>query len=368
MTNRERFCAALNFEKVEQICHTEHGFWQETYDRWVSEGLPAGVLPGDVFKPFDADKDVFTHFGVSRQAYVMSDNSFIPGFKDEVLAEDDHIRTIRNRNGVIMEVSKISQSPPHALEYPIKDIKTYRTLRDEHLQPLPEKRRMKDFDQVSAYFNAQQEFPVCTHMNGFFAIVRELMGVESAIYAFYDHPEMIREMLDDHVNYNIAVFEPLIRKTHIDFAFVWEDMCFKNGPLVGPNLFREFLMPAYKKLTGFLRDMGVKHVIVDSDGDVTKLIPLWLECGVTGLLPFEVQSGMDVVKLGEEYPQLFMVGGIDKFRIAAGKESIDREVQRVIPAMLKRSGFWVAMDHWVPPEVSLENFSYYCEQLDKVRV
>ena len=33
----------------------------------------------------------------------------------------------------------------------------------------------------------------------------------------------------------------------------------------------------------------------DSDGRIDDLIPIWIEAGINGLWPFEVQAGMDVV-------------------------------------------------------------------------
>ena len=204
---------------------------------------------------------------------------------------------------------------------------------------------------------------VCTHMDGFFAYPRELMGVERLLYTFYDDPDLIREMLDDRCEFYMAVYERAIRETKPDFAFVWEDCCFANGPLVSPSLFRELLMPAYRKLTGYLGDMGVPWVIVDSDGDVLDLIPLWMECGVTGLLPFEVKAGMDVRRIGEAFPTLQIIGGIDKHALERSPADIDGELNRVLPTMLRRGGYAVALDHWAQPEIPLANFGHYARRV-----
>ena len=145
--------------------------------------------------------------------------------------------------------------------------------------------------------------------------------------------------------------------------FIWEDMCFRNGSLISPALFREFLLPAYRKLISFLRGLGIEHVVVDTDGDARQLIALWLEAGVTGLLPFEVKAGMDVVKIGEAFPTLQIIGGIDKHALEREKQDIDNELERVLPAMLKRRGYVATLDHWVHAEIPLENFAYYVERV-----
>jgi len=83
-------------------------------------------------------------------------------------------------------------------------------------------------------------------------------------------------------------------EVRVDALYIWEDMSYKNGPLISPELFQEFMVPAYRKITDTARSYGVKVVLLDTDGDCTKLIPGFLEGGVTGLYPFEVQAGMDV--------------------------------------------------------------------------
>jgi len=62
----------------------------------------------------------------------------------------------------------------------------------------------------------------------------------------------------------------------------------------------------------------VPLTIVDSDGDIRELIPLYLDCGVNGFLPFEVQAGMDIRDIRRQYPELIVVGGIDKLAVAKG--------------------------------------------------
>lgn len=107
----------------------------------------------------------------------------------------------------------------------------------------------------------------------------------------------------------------------------------------------------------------MKAIVVDTDGDCLALIPLFLEAGVDALLPFEVQAGMDVARIGREFPTLGIVGGLDKRALACDRAAIRREVDRVLPRMRERGGFIPTLDHTVPPDVPLENFRYYLECL-----
>ena len=119
-------------------------------------------------------------------------------------------------------------------------------------------------------------------------------------------------------------------------------------------------MPHYKNVTEFLHKHGIDIITVDSDGNIEKLMPLWLESGVNGFLPLEVAAGMDAVALRKEYGKdVILIGNIDKGVLARGKEAIQQEVMSKVPYLLSQGGYFPAIDHGVPPDVSFENYMYY---------
>lgn len=151
--------------------------------------------------------------------------------------------------------------------------------------------------------------------------------------------------------------------TDIDVFGFWEDMAYKNGPLLNPKLVRKYMLPRYNRVVKFLNSYGVRWISLDSDGNINSLIPIWLEAGINVLYPFEVQAGMDVIKVRKTYGrELRIWGGIDKRAIAAGPSAIDAELERVAPLM-KEGGYVPAPDHSLPPDVSFYNYCYYMEKL-----
>ena len=95
--------------------------------------------------------------------------------------------------------------------------------------------------------------------------------------------------------------------------------------------------------------------IVDTDGDVTMLVP-WLQAvGVDGVLPLERQAGEDGVRLRELYPELPMIGHYNKLVMHKGEAAIRAEFERLVPLM-KTGGFIPSVDHQTPPGVSLEEY------------
>ena len=212
--------------------------------------------------------------------------------------------------------------------------------------------------------NAQRTDPCYTGdlPIGFFGGPRQLMGYETLAFALYDQPDLVEDVLDTLCDLWCAFYPRVIRDASVDLFFVWEDMCFKNGPLISPALFRRFLLPRYKRLTRTLREAGVDIIMVDSDGDPCALIDLWLEGGVTCLFPWETQMGLDIAAVRRRYPAMQMIGGIDKHKIALGRDAIDEELRKV-PFMLESGRYLPAVDHALPPDVSWDNYRYFCERL-----
>jgi uroporphyrinogen decarboxylase len=71
----------------------------------------------------------------------------------------------------------------------------------------------------------------------------------------------------------------------IDMVFWWEDMAEKHGPNISPKLYREFLLPHYKKVTAFLNKNSIRRIMMDCDGNTQPILDLVIEAGITGHWP-----------------------------------------------------------------------------------
>ena len=91
-------------------------------------------------------------------------------------------------------------------------------------------------------------------------------------------------------------------------------------------------------------------------------MPPMMEAGVNYLFPMEVAAGTDVNDYRKRYPELALMGGIDKRALAHGPEAIDAELDRVWPAV-RRGRYIPDLDHLVPDDVSWDNYRYYAQAL-----
>jgi len=377
MTVREKFLRTMEFDLSTPPPLWEQGYWGTTINRWYKEGMlkfqgniPKDQLPGKgvqgipVVGPLSGEEE---NYNLDEEYKAFPGNFWIfPEFERRVLEKQGNRQIIIDEMGVKQKVS-LEGSIPEFYEWPVKNRKDWEEFKNERFNPKTPGRYPKNLDEVIEKFKTRN-YPL--HLKGggigFFGSLRCLMGEIRLMTGYYDDPGLIKDIINYLVDFWMELSSPILSRIQVDSVNMWEDMCYKTGPLVSPDTFREFMLPAYNKFTSFLKDYGVRNIVVDTDGNCWKLIPLFLEGGVTGLLPMEVAAGMNIIEVRKEFPKLQIMGGIDKRALIKGKKEIDRELENKISFMLKKGGYIPYVDHHVPPDVSLENFVYYRSRLNKI--
>ena len=369
MNPRERFWAAMRFEPVDRL-----PFWSDwlgPWETWRAQGLP--VPPDATPDGFD-EKDWFAgHFDTEGMYSAFWGTHRVPveigphpAAATEVFEEAETYCVYRQGNGAIVRQFRDPGGSLHStqfLDYPIKNRRDWERYRDAHLDPqapgrYPEPARWEALKREWA----GRDYALSIDGGSFYGFLRDWIGFENLSYMLYDDPALVREMMDYLGDFFVQVLRKAVQEVEIDFAMFWEDMCYKAGPLLSPGMFRELMLPNYRKVTSFLEQNGVRLSWVDCDGNIEALLPLWIEGGVRGFYPLEVASGMDAAKLRQQYGrEIVMWGNVDKRALAAGKEAIDAEIARLAP-VAAQGGFIPLVDHGVPDDVPYENYLYYLAQ------
>ena len=383
MNTRERFHATMKFESLDRPLYWEFGYWASALRRWYDEGLPRiagipdhlggdGVLPAELggidWRNPQYDVDVNKALGFDEHIYrIPINNLFNPPYEEKFLEDHEEWFRIRDVDGQTVQISKINGSRQH-LESPVKSRADYEQLKEERLRPDLGARLPRDWEAVRERLRSRTYPLLYGGMQGFFNTPRRFLGFQRLMTMFYDDPGLVADIINDTVDLLIALYDPVLGDLGGDLAMISEDMCYKNGCFVSPSMFREFMMPAYRKMTGFYRDHGVEVILVDCDGDVMDLIPLLIEGGVTGLFPFEVTGKCDIVAVRRRFPGFQILGGIDKKAVAEGPDAIDEELQTKVPLLFRSGGFVPMVDHTVSPDISWDNFKYYRRRLAELAV
>ena len=155
---------------------------------------------------------------------------------------------------------------------------------------------------------------------------------------------------------------------HLDWVWYWEDMAYRSGPMIGPDMVRQYMLPRYRKLNEVIHKAGVDVIYLDCDGNVDQLAPLWLEVGINLWWPLECASGMDPVALRKKYGKdVILAGGLDKRELMRDKASVEREVMSKVPYLVETGPYFPSPDHLVPIDMPFDNFCHYINLLRQIR-
>lgn len=369
LTEKQRFIDTLKFRRVDRIPFMEICLWQQTTERWIAEGMPEGINTSFMWhgEPYFGLEGYETIQIDAIGPHPSVEGTVIEENEETVLFLDELGRTRRAMKTGTVGGQRISMDT--YLDFAVKDIPTWREFKKRYEGPV-EERYPRDWASVRAMANSSK-LPL-TLLNplagtfGYYSMLRNWMGTEGVSYLFYDNPGLIEECLEFLTDFVIRTLEKAASEVKFDFYYIHEDMSFKNGPLVSPDLFRRIFLPQYKRFVAFLRKHGVDIVLVDTDGNPEVLLPLFIEAGVDGFGPVERAAEIDPLDIRRKFGKdLCMIGGVDKREISRDRKAIEAEVYRLAP-LIEEGGFIPTIDHAIPPEVSLDNFKYYLEVKRKV--
>ncbi|HUV39710.1 MAG TPA: uroporphyrinogen decarboxylase family protein [Planctomycetota bacterium] len=352
MTMRERFRAVTHFEPTDRPFMYPQWIFPSTGERWHDEGRPADV-------------SLNRYFGFDRIEMVPVSYHILPAFGEKTVAEDAETRTVVDESGAQKKIWKnLDIGMPHWEEFGLRTRDDWPMFKGR-LNPDSPARFPDWFDDYVRCVK-DRDYPLGISGGSYYGWIRNWVGMENLALLYYDDPGLVHEITDHIGDVVVSLAGKILdRIDDLDFAWFWEDMAMKTASLISPRLWREFLMPNYKRVTKLFREAGIDVMFVDCDGNTDELVPLWLESGVNGIMPVEVAAGCDVVKYRETYGKdLLLMGGIDKRALRHGKKEVEDEVVPKATALFA-SGSWIPfVDHAVPNDVPLENFQHY---LDLVR-
>jgi uroporphyrinogen decarboxylase len=328
--------------------------WGETVGRWLKE---SGREKLDVVKEFGFDASC---------ACPSLHSGIFPGFEQVTIRDEGDMLVYRDSRGITIRGRKDGGSIPQFLDYPVKIRADWDQLKAERLDPAAPGRVTQDWN---AFRERLRESGEAVQVGGFpygvFGAPRDLMGVEALLIAFYEDPEMLKDMMAHLTTIWLTLWARVANEVQIDHIHIWEDMSGRQGSLISPRMVEEFMMPQYDRIVCFAREAGVRVVSVDTDGDCSELVPVMMNHGVNMFFPFEVQAGNEIRDYRRRYPELGIMGGLDKRALAGRREDVDREVERAA-AMVRQGRYIPGFDHLIPPDASWDNYRYAAERLKDV--
>jgi len=385
MNNRERVRAILHYEDYDRMPVVHFGYWNETLDKWAAEGhiTEAQARTWGDGNPTDAEIAAKLGFDFNWSSCYSPHSRLRPGFERRLIAEfPDGSRHVLNEEGTVILEKDEAGSIPKEIEHLLRDRASWESL---YLPQL-----LFEIERIThAYVNAGGTMirfdlggedylkenawtdPYGIHVGSLFGVIRNWLGIVGLSYLLVDDEPLLDEIIETVADLCYRCTEETLRRicpdggpAPFDFAHFWEDISFKSGPLINPRIFRKKVGPHYARITELVNSYGIDIVSLDSDGDVTKLVPVWLDNGVNTMFPIEVGTwGSSIAPWRATYGrELLGVGGTNKVVFTRDYAAVDAEIERLKP-LVELGGYIPCPDHRLAPDSKWENVQYYCERM-----
>lgn len=379
MNHRERVHAILNYQSYDRIPVVHFGYWHETLQKWVREGHlteddVAGWGDGN---PVDQKLDQKIGWDFNWYCTFAPITGLMPAFERKVLETlPDGTQKVLNHEGVILLEKPGTPSIPPEIDHLLKTRADWDAHYKHRFQWDPSRvlsalvncdGRYLPFGEGGAeYLNTNQhDKPRGLFCGSLFGLIRNILGVMGASYLYAEDLDLYNEIIDTvgELAFQCTAFT-LERCAVFDFGHFWEDICFKNGPLVIPSVFEELIGPHYKRITQLLAAYGITIVSLDCDGCIDALVPVWLRNGVNTMFPIEVGTWQGSIALWRaQYGRAVRgVGGMNKNVFARDFAAVDEEIER-LKALVDLGGYIPCPDHRLAPDAQWDNVRYYCDRM-----
>jgi methylmalonyl-CoA mutase cobalamin-binding domain/chain len=197
----------------------------------------------------------------------------------------------------------------------------------------------------------------CVLFGAFFQTLYEfVIGLEDTMRLVYEDRDLVDHMLDISATW-CAKFCAAAVKNGVDFIWTADDVAFKTGLFLPPDLMRQMWLPKLKRIHEPALAAG-KPIMFHSDGNVDELVPMLLEAGVDCLNPLD-PYGVDYRDLKRRFgDRLCLSGNIDiEFPLAHGTpEDVDKDVKAHMEALKPGGGYICGSSHSIVNYIPHENF------------
>lgn len=322
MTSRERVLAAIRREQPDRVPYCELGIDRSLAQRLMGWGKPGSQEANLEVNPYSVReaKEIASFLKLDNISCVLR----APVYAHKVPGKDGRLFY---GQGIISE------------EYDLPKLK------------LPDPYDDALYADARAFTNQKGDY-CCWFVTriGIFPTMLS-MGMENFSLVLFENRHFVETVLDLYCDWSLAVAE---RVCQLDFdVYVsTDDMAFKSAPFFSPKVFRELVLPRYRRMV----DKITIPWIIHTDGNILPFLDDLLDLGISGLHPIE-KGAMDIRDVKKRYGnQLCLLGNLDLNILGAGTtEEVKAEVRALIRDVGPGGGYIVTSGNSLAGYLKPEN-------------
>jgi len=339
MTSRERILRMFQHKEADRIPIVDKPWGQDTLDRWVADGMPAGA-------------DYQDYFGLDKMIRFDIDNS--PRFEERVLEETEEYQVYTTCWGETRKSWRHMTSTPQSIDHIVKTPDDWRLAK---ARMTPDRDRIQ-WGHLRANWSGWRKegaFIMPSVMFGFDITHSMMMSLDDLLIALVEDPEWCGDMFTHQLDVTLALLEMVWAEGYTFDALRWpDDMGFKGKQFFSLQTYRDLLKPLHRRVIAWAHGKGIPAYL-HSCGNIAPFIPELVELGLDGLNPIEVKAGMEPLAIKREFgDRLTLHGGMSAL-LWNDLDEMEAVVREQVPILKERGGFIFGTDHSIPNNVSAQD-------------
>ena len=165
---------------------------------------------------------------------------------------------------------------------------------------------------------------------GIFEMTHYLGEIQNTLMNFFEEPEAMKDLIKYLTEWEVELAEDICKHMKPDGVFHHDDWGSQRSTFISPEMFEEFILPAYKDIYGCYKENGADLIVHHSDSYAATLDPYMIDMGIS--IWQGVMTTNDIPSLIKKYGgQITFMGGIDSAKIdyeGWTRDVIAKEVKR----------------------------------------
>lgn len=186
------------------------------------------------------------------------------------------------------------------------------------------------FIEQAEKIDRKEQFVTPAIFPGVFEQCHYLLEIQECLMAFYENPDEMHELIDCITQFELDLAAEVVKYLKPDALFHHDDWGSQISTFISPDMFREFIKPAYMKIYGYYKSHGVELIIHHSDSYAATLVPDMIDMGID--IWQGVMTTNNIPELIKQYGgKISFMGGIDSATVdyeGWTQEKVAQEVRR----------------------------------------
>jgi uroporphyrinogen decarboxylase len=195
-----------------------------------------------------------------------------------------------------------------------------------------------------------------------FEVPQFLYRIDNFLMYLVLYPDAVHRLIENLFNIYMKNLEKWLGAVgaYIDIILFGDDLGGQNGPLISPQIYREFFKPYHQRMWRRVKELADVKIKLHSCGAIEPFLPDLIDAGLEAINPVQISAtGMNPKLLKEKYGEriCFWGGGCDTQDILPNRSTAEliQHVQEQVNILSQGSGFVFQQVHNIMANVPTEN-------------